>query len=592
MEEAFLNIEQSLTGRYWQMAIVDERKAMAICQRLDLPDTVGRVLSTRNIDLDSISFFLNPKLRELLPDPFHLLDMRIAVDRLVKAIIEGDTIGIFGDYDVDGATSLALLHRFFTAVGVPVRTYIPDRITEGYGPNIPALLTLRTEGINIVITVDCGTTAFNTLDVAYQIGLDLIVVDHHKSETKLPKAFAVINPNRLDESSSYGYLAGVGVSFLLIIAINSELRKINWFSNERQTPNLLQWLDIVALGTICDMVPLIGLNRAIVSQGLKILALRTNVGISALVDNSNIKERLTSNHVGYTLGPRINAAGRIGRADLGMQLLVTDDQIEATRLANSLEIYNKDRKDLTEQILQAAIEQVESAENRISDSNSIIIVAGNNWHPGIIGIIAARLRDRYNKPACVIAMNEIECKGSGRSIPGLDLGATIIAARQSGLLINGGGHALAVGFSVTRERLKELSVFLVEHLTAQMNESIIPILRLDGILNISGISIDLVENLNRLEPFGIGNAEPRFVIVGSRIIASRVVGMNHISCKVAGRSGKSIKAIAYNSVDSKLGQTLLINNGTPLHLTGTLRIDNWQGKKNIQLLIDDAATIT
>ncbi|PKU23086.1 single-stranded-DNA-specific exonuclease RecJ [Telmatospirillum siberiense] len=585
--EAFLGVERSLTGRRWQVSAVDERQALAMCQRLDLPEVVGRVLAARHIDLDQASSFLNPTLRELLPDPFHLLDMRKAADRLAEAVRGGETIGIFGDYDVDGATSSALLSRFFSAVGAGVRVHIPDRMTEGYGPNAPALLAMRAEGVRVVATVDCGITAFEALDKAGEAGLDVIVIDHHEAEASMPRAFAVVNPNRLDEDSPHGHLAAVGVAFLLAVAVHKTLRETGWFENGRRPPDLMQWLDIVALGTICDVVPLVGVNRALAAQGLKVMSRRTNPGIAALADVAGVGERLDAYHVGYILGPRVNAGGRVGQADLGVRLLTSDDPADATRLAQSLDSYNKDRQEIEAQVLLAAIEQVESS----VPEGPLVVAYGEGWHPGVIGIIAGRLKERYNRPACVIAMDGAEGKGSGRSVPGLDLGSAIIAARQAGLLLKGGGHAMAAGFSVARDRLEDLRRFLAERLTAQMSGPIRPVLPLDGALDAGGATLDLVETLRRLGPFGSGNAEPRFAIIGARVVAPRVVGMGHVACQVTGRGGGRLKAIAFRAADSDLGHALLANDGTPLHLAGTLRIDNWQGNTNVQLFIEDAAPL-
>jgi single-stranded-DNA-specific exonuclease len=584
--EAFLGVEHSLTGRRWQVAPADERQALAMCQRLGLPDVVGRVLAARRIDLDAAPSFLNPTLRELLPDPFHLRDMRRAADRLVAAIRQGETIGIFGDYDVDGATSSALLSRFFTAVGAPVKVHIPDRMTEGYGPNAPALLALQAGGAGVVVTVDCGITAFDALARAAAAGLDVIVVDHHEAEAEMPEAFAVVNPNRLDEDSPHGHLAAVGVAFLLVVAVHKALRECGWFEG-RRAPDLLQWLDIVALGTICDVVPLVGVNRALASQGLKVMAKRTNPGIAALADVAGVKERLDAYHVGYILGPRVNAGGRVGQADLGVRLLTSDDPAEAARLAQFLDAHNKDRQEIEAAVLLAAIAQAESTEQ----DGPLVVVAGEGWHPGVIGIIAGRLKERYNRPACVIALEGGEGKGSGRSVPGLDLGSAIIAARQAGVLIKGGGHAMAAGFSVARDRVEDLRHFLAERLVAQMTGPLRPVLELDGALDAGGATLDLVETLRRLGPFGSGNAEPRFAIIGARVVAPRVVGMGHVSCQVTGRGGGRLKAIAFRAADSALGHALLANDGTPLHLAGTLRIDNWQGNTNVQLFIEDAASL-
>ncbi|HLN23540.1 MAG TPA: single-stranded-DNA-specific exonuclease RecJ [Patescibacteria group bacterium] len=585
--DAYLGVERSLNARRWQAVACDERLALAMSQRLGVPEVVGRVLAARNIGLDEAEGFLNPTLRDLLPDPFHLLDMDVAVERLVRAVTTGEIIGIFGDYDVDGATSSALLSRFFHAVGAQVLVHIPDRMIEGYGPNGPALLGLQARGAKVVVTVDCGVTAFEALDAAAAAGLDMIVVDHHEAESALPKAVAVVNPNRLDETSPHGQMAAVGVAFLLAVAVNKGLRDAGWYGGKRG-PDLLQWLDIVALGTVCDVVPLVGVNRALVTQGLKVMAKRGNAGIAALADVCGVKEKPEAYHLGYILGPRVNAGGRVGQADLGTRLLSSDDAAESRQFAEQLDSYNKDRQEIEAQVLLDAIEQVEG---RPDDGLPLVLAAGENWHPGVIGIIAGRLKERYNRPACVIALEGREGKGSGRSVPGIDLGGAIIAARQSGLLIKGGGHAMAAGFTVARDRLDELRRFLGERLAAQMAGPLVPLLELDGALDASGATLELIETLKQLGPFGSGNAEPRFVLLGARIIAPRVVGSGHVSCQLTGRAGGRLKAIAFRSADTDLGQALLSNDGTPMHLAGTLRMDSWQGNTSVQMFIEDGALV-
>jgi single-stranded-DNA-specific exonuclease len=587
MSDTLLGIDYSLTGRQWLLTGGDDRLAASISQRLGLPELLGRVLATRSIELDAVEAFLNPTLRDSLPDPFHLKDMDKAADRLALAISSGERIGIFGDYDVDGATSSALLSRFFRAVGAEVLVHIPDRMLEGYGPNAPALLNLQAKGCGVVITVDCGITSFEPLAAAKEAGLEMIVVDHHEAEPALPEALAVVNPNRLDEDSPHGQLAAVGVAFLLIVAINKRLRESGWYQG-RPAPDLMQWLDIVALGTVCDVVPLVGVNRALVCQGLKVMAKRANPGIAALADISGVKERVEAFHLGYMMGPRVNAGGRVGQADLGVRLLSTDDPQEAAILAAQLDGYNKERQEIEAAVLVAAIEQVES---QAADARPLVIATGEDWHAGVIGIIAGRLKERYSRPACVIAFEGDEGKGSGRSIPGLDLGGAIIAARQAGLLTKGGGHAMAAGFTVKRDRLADFSDFLADRLHAQMQGPLRALLQVDAALDPAGATLDLVETLSRLAPFGSGNAEPKFALIGARISGARIVGQNHVSCTVTGPNGGRVKAIAFRAADSELGHALLANDGTPLHLVGTLRIDNWQGRASVQMFIEDAAAI-
>jgi single-stranded-DNA-specific exonuclease len=583
---AFLKVEHSLNGRRWELRAADERLALALSQRLRLPEIVGRVMAGRGVTLDDAEIYLNPNLRTLLPDPSKLKDMDKAARRLAKAVMEGEQIAVFGDYDVDGATSSALLKRLIEAQGGRVRVYIPDRVAEGYGPNAPALRKLKDEGARVVVTVDCGTTAFEVLEDAVNIGLDVIVADHHEAEPGLPKALAVVNPNRIDEPKGLGHLAAVGVVFLLAVALNRTLREAGWFGPLRAEPDLMGLLDLVALGTVCDVVPLKGVNRALVTQGLKIMARRTNPGLAALADVAQLTEKPNAWHVGFLLGPRINAGGRVGAADLGTRLLSTDDPIEAAQIARKLNELNKDRQEIEAGVLYSAIEQVEST----ADAESPLLFAfGDNWHPGVIGIVAGRLKERYARPACVAAIENGIAKGSGRSINGVDLGSAIIAARQAGILLNGGGHAMAAGFTVAADRLPELAHFLAERLRLQAASGLAPLLVLDGALEPGGANYDLVETLESCGPYGAGNDEPKFALAGVRIAKADIVGMGHVRVNLAGPGGGWLKAIAFKSADSELGHALLASKGEPMHLAGSLRADTWQGRRSAQLVIDDGA---
>jgi single-stranded-DNA-specific exonuclease len=583
-----LGVERSLTGRVWRLAVGDERLALAISQRFGLPEVTGRILAARGVPLDQVESHLNPTLRELLPDPFHMAGMTEAAERLAAAVRDGETIGLFGDYDVDGATGTALLCRFFRALGVRVVTHIPDRLMEGYGPNTAALLGLGELGARVIVTIDCGTLSFEPLAAAAAAGLEVIVADHHESEPELPQALAVINPNRLDAPSPHSHLAAVGVAFLLAVAVNRRLRESGWFGTERSVPDLMQWLDIVALGTVCDVVPLIGVNRAIVAQGLKVAARRGNAGMAALADVAGLAERPTATHFGYALGPRVNAGGRVGQADLGVRLLTCDDPAEARALAQALDLHNRSRQEIEAAMLREAIEQVES---RPDSGSPLIMAVGEGWHPGVIGIIAGRLKERYHRPTCVVAMEGREGRGSGRSIPGLNLGASVIAARQAGILAKGGGHAMAAGFTVARERIDDLRQFLGERLAAALAEPIVPSLELDGAIDVAGASIELAENFLRLGPFGAGHAEPKIAVAGARIADARIVGSGHVSCRLVGATGARLKAIAFRAADGELGHALLNGRGQVFHLAGTLRIDTWQGQTTSQLLIEDAANM-
>jgi single-stranded-DNA-specific exonuclease len=585
-DAAFLGVERSLTGRRWLLRQGEPRIATALSQRFSLPEIIGRVLAARGIGLDDAETFLAPTLKALLPDPSHLRDMDKAAARIAAAVMAAEPIGIFGDYDVDGATSSALLANFLRAAGAEAIIHIPDRIAEGYGPNAPALLALQAKGCRVVVTVDCGTTAFAPLAEAAAAGLDVIVVDHHVAESGLPTAFAIINPNRLDEDSPHGHLAAVGVAFLVAVAINRALRAGGWYGNMRPVPDLMQWLDLVALGTVCDVVPLVGVNRALVTQGLKVMARRGSVGLAALADVGGIREKPDSYHLGYIMGPRVNAGGRVGEAELGSQLLSTHDPDAAREMAARLDGYNRDRQEIEAVVLLDAMEQ---AEQRTDDGLPLVMASGDDWHPGVIGIVAGRLKERYARPACVIAFDGDVGKGSGRSVPGLDLGAAIIAARQAGLLVAGGGHAMAAGFTVTRAHLAAFRAFLAERLAAQLAGDLVPLLELDGALDCAGASVDLIDTLAQLGPFGSGNSEPRFAITAARIVKADVVGTNHVRCILTGAGGQRLKAIAFRAADTDLGQALLTSQGSSFHLAGSLRADTWNGATNVQLFIEDAA---
>jgi single-stranded-DNA-specific exonuclease len=587
---AVLGVERSLSGRRWRARPCDDRAGLALAQRFGLPEIVGRLLAGRGIDVEGCEKFLRPTLRDGLPDPSHLKDMDRAVARLVEAIRADELIAIFGDYDVDGATSSALLRRFFAAVGARTTIYIPDRQREGYGPNAPALLRLKGQGAGVVITVDCGVLAHEPLAAAAEAGLDVIVVDHHLGEPSLPRAYAVIDPNRVDEESPHRALAAVGVSFLLITGINRALRQAGWYAS-RPEPNLLQWLDLVALGTVCDVVPLTGINRALVTQGLKVMRRRGNIGLAALGDVAGIGEKLEVYHTGFILGPRVNAGGRVGEADLGARLLSTEDPNEARVLAQHLDALNTERRAIEAEVLAQAIAQVEER-----GAGSIVFAAREGWHPGVIGIVASRLKERYDRPACVVALSKGVGRGSGRSIPGFALGQAIIAAHQAGLLINGGGHAMAAGFTVEEGKLDALCEFLCARALEVLGPAgtAVAELGIDGALAAGAATPDLAELIDRIGPFGSGNSEPRFVFPNLRVLRADIVGQEHLRCVLGdGAASIRLKGIAFrvmsNERDAALGKALLQAQGAGFHVAGHLRADTWQGRNEVQLFIDDAA---
>ena len=552
-----------------------------------MPDIVGRLIAARGIGIDAVEDFLRPALRRQLPDPSRLKDMDAAAARLAAAVQAGETIGVFGDYDVDGATSSALLKRFFETVGGRVEIYIPDRIAEGYGPNLAGLQTLQRRGARVVVTVDCGITAFEPLADAAAGGLEVIVVDHHVAEPRLPVARAVVNPNRLDDDSGQGQLAAVGVAYLLVVAVNRALRAAGWYA-ARPEPDLLQWLDLVALGTVCDVVPLTGVNRALVAQGLKVMARRGNHGLAALADVAGASDAPDAYHAGFILGPRVNAGGRVGECWLGATLLSTADADAARGYAQKLDLYNKERREIEAACLDAAISQVESG----GAADGLVYATCEGWHPGVIGIVAGRLRERYNRPACVVAMANGIGKGSGRSVRGVDLGAAILAARQAGLLINGGGHRMAAGFTVARESEDAFRAFLAERIAADAGPGgITPSLRLDGAMQTAAATVPLLQALDALAPFGAGNPRPRFALPAARILKADVVGENHVRCIVGGEGQGRLKAVAFRAVGDALGAALLGARGLPVHLAGHLKLDRWQGREEAQLIIEDLAPV-
>lgn len=587
---AFLGVERSLTGRRWAARLADERVALAIGQRHGLPDAVARLLAARDVDPEAVPRFLDPTLRELLPDPSHLKDMDAAVARLVRAVQGGERIVVFGDYDVDGATSSALLLRFFRAVGGNISVYIPDRRKEGYGPNTAALLKLKADGAAVVVTVDCGVTAFEPLSEARRAGLDTIVIDHHMAEIALPEALAVVDPNRVDDDSPHKQMAAVGVAFLLAVGVNRRLREAGWFGADRAEPDLRQWLDLVALGTVCDVVPLTGVNRALVRQGLKVMAERRNIGLAALADVARLKEAPGAYHLGFLLGPRVNAGGRVGQADLGARLLSSDDPHEVAALAVRLDEFNAERRAIERDVLDQAIARVEGlyGPDR-AGMPAALVVESEGWHVGVIGIVASRLVERYGRPAFVIGLDGDLGKGSGRSVRGVDLGAAVIAARQAGYLVNGGGHAMAAGLTVSRDAVADLARFLDQRIAPQLG--LAPPVRelgIDAALSPAAATRELVETIERVGPFGAGNALPRFVLTSVRVSYAQTVGEGHVRCTLVGADRGRVEAIAFRANQSPLGPALLDSARPILHVAGALRLDRFGGRETVRLQIDDA----
>ncbi|MDO8840224.1 MAG: single-stranded-DNA-specific exonuclease RecJ [Parvibaculum sp.] len=587
----FLGVDRSVTGRAWVSRLGDDRLALAIAQREGLPEIVARVLAGRGVLPEDCAAYLAPSLKSLMPDPRVLIDMEKAALRVARAIIDDEKVAVFGDYDVDGATSSALLYRFFRAAGRELRVYIPDRIREGYGPNAPALLKLKQDGIDLVVTVDCGTMAHKALGLAADAGLPSVVIDHHQAEPALPPAYALVNPNRLDDDSGLGQLAAVGVAFLFIVAINRALREAGYYAG-RDEPDLMQWLDLVALGTVCDVVPLTGLNRAFVAQGLRVMGRRRNIGMAALADVARMNGAPSTYHLGFLLGPRVNAGGRVGRSDLGARLLVTEDEEEARHLAEELNVMNAERQSIEAQVLEEALAQVEAklSASRANALPPLILAQAQGWHPGVIGIVASRLKDKYDRPSMVLAFDARgEGKGSGRSIQGVDLGRAVTAALEAGLIVNGGGHAMAAGVTLNESKLEAFEEFLTKRLEdAVAAASEAKALRLDGALSARGATRDLYDLIQQAGPYGAGNAEPRFAVPSVRVVKADIVGRAHVRCILTGEDGGRLKAIAFRAAETPLGQALMDRGSGLLHVAGRLTADDWQGKRDVQLTLEDA----
>ena len=581
-----MNLERSLTGRRWVLQRGDGRAGLGIAQRLGLPEIVGRLLAARGVDTEVAHHFLEPTLRALLPDPSVLAGMDEAAERLAHAARTGETVGVFGDYDVDGACSAAITTLVLRGLGCTVLTHVPDRILEGYGPNAPALLSLVARGATLIVCVDCGTTAGPALGaVAGQA--DVVVLDHHATDGPPPPILATVNPNRLDCRSGLGSCCAAGIAFMTAIATIRALRRSGFFRT-RPEPDLRDLLDLVALATVCDVMPLKGLNRALVSQGLRVMARRARPGIAALLEAASARDAPTAMTCGFALGPRINAAGRISDSTLGLRLLLTDDPVEARALAAQLDSTNRDRQEVEAGMLEAALEQ---AARQSAAGQAVLLVHGDGWHPGVVGIVAGRIKERHNRPACVGALADGVVKGSGRSVPGVDLGHAVMAARQAGLLTAGGGHAAAAGFTLAVERLPEFQAFLEErlaHAAALPRAADLPV---EGTLSVQGATVDLARHLDRLSPFGNGNEEPAFVLPRAQVVRADRIGREGgtIRAWLQGEGGgPRLKALLFRAKDGPLAEALLARAG-PLHLAGYLRAEEWNGAVTAGFFIADAA---
>lgn len=588
VRSAVLGVERSLTGKAWRwrggnMEIGGEAAGIT-------DDIVTQLLLARGVDREDLARHRSPSLRAFLPDPSEFNDMDLAAERISEAVLTGETVTVYGDYDVDGATSAALLIRLFRMLGHHARHYIPDRLLEGYGPSGEALVKLGSEGSSLVITVDCGAMAHDALAAAHDAGIDVIVVDHHKCPPDLPRAFALVNPNRLDENetaAAHGHLAAVGVAFVLTVAVVRTLRRRGFFV-ARSEPDLMSLLDLVALGTVADVAAIRGLNRAFVSQGLKVMARRGNVGLAALIDASRLNRAPSCSDCGFALGPRINAGGRVGEATLGVRLLTTEDPDEARAIAAQLSQLNEERRAIEFAVQEAAEALLDAQHNR-----AVITLAGHGWHPGVIGIVAGRIKEKTGKPAIVIALDDEtgQGKGSGRSIAGVDLGAAIIGARDSGLLVAGGGHAMAAGLTVAADKVDALGEWLDERLAgAVARASAEQTTLLDVSLAPGGLTPELVGTLDSAGPFGVGWPGPRVAVGPVHLIKADVVGNDHLRLIAGGQDGASFKAIAFRMASSELGQALLHGaKGRRLWLAGRAKLDDWGSRPQAELHLEDAA---
>jgi single-stranded-DNA-specific exonuclease len=588
-EAAFLGVERSARGLRWveRLSPTRDPAALAISQTHGLPELVGRMLAARGAEAHAIAAHLDPSLRQLMPDPSRLQDMERAAERFAKGIQDSEQIAVFGDYDVDGAASVALIERYLRSHGLGVSAYIPDRLTEGYGPSPEAMVALAEAGASLILTVDCGTTAGAAIEAAKGRGADVIVVDHHQADESLPAAYALINPNRQDDLSGQGHLAAAGVVFLFLVATTRVLRRDGFYAG-RAEPDLLGLLDLVALATVCDVVPLKGVNRALVAKGLAVLRLRRNAGLRALADAARIDAAPNSYALGFILGPRINAGGRIGASQLGARLLATDDDMEARELAIRLEALNAERKAIEARLLEEAFGL---AEQELDTGRPFLWLSGEGWHKGLLGLVAGRVAERFSLPAFVTSWEPGgEGVGSARSIASVDLGRVIRAAVETGMLMKGGGHAMAGGFRIERRQADQMQGFLAEQLLAPVasaNSS--RTLQLDGALSASGATLELMELLDRAAPYGPGYPEPRFAFPAHRPTRIRRINDTHVRCTLIAPDGKRIEACAFRAGDTPLAKLLLRSDGLQVHVAGKLRRDTWNGRNAVELVIDDAA---
>jgi len=593
-DRAFLDVESSVTGQRWVERASRQQlgNAETMIEQYSVDRLIARILAGRGVEPSHADGFLNPTLRELMPDPSSLTQMDAAANRLADAIMQGEKVAIFGDYDVDGATASALMFKFLSHCGIASEIYIPDRIFEGYGPNIPAIEQLADRGATLLVTVDCGSTSLEAIDHANIQGMDVVVLDHQQVADALPDAAALVNPNRDDDLSGQGHLCAAGVVFFTLVALRRELRNRHWFGKLVEPPDLMEWLDLVALGTVCDVVPLKGVNRAFVLRGLDVMRKQNNPGLVALARVARQDGPAAPWHLGFLLGPRINAGGRIGDAALGARLLTCQDPAEAEQIATKLDMLNSERQTMEAAMLKQALDEAD-AEIGLTEGPAVLVTESETWHAGVVGLIASRLKDRYRRPAFAIAFDgQGVGSGSGRSVSGVDLGGKVRLAVEQGLLEKGGGHAMAAGITIKREKLGPFRSFLEEHLTDTVSELMESrLLKIDGALSARGVDEAFFDRLESAGPYGAGHSQPVFALPGHRITHASVVGVNHVRFSLRSPDGAKLDGIGFRISDTQLGQALLSNIGGAMHIAGTLSSDFYRGRRRIQLRLLDAAPV-
>ena len=594
MSRTVFDVSRSVTDRAWVDRIDDSSRAVALAmvQQHGLPDVVARILAGRDVPIDALPGFLDPRLRDLMPDPFVMTAMEPAALKIVGAIERDEIIAVFGDYDVDGATSVALLAGFLDSAGARRLIHIPDRLTEGYGPNVEAVATLVAAGAQLLVTVDCGTTGHEPIREAARLGVPTVVLDHHQAPEQLPEAYAIVNPNRLDDLSGLGHLCAAGVVFMTLVAVNRILRARGFWEKRGGEPDLMAMLDLVALGTVADVVPLVGLNRAFVRQGIAVMRRRDRLGLRALADSARLDGPIAPYHLGFLFGPRINAGGRIGDAALGARLLLTGDENEAAKIATELERLNRERQEIEVRMVEEAEAEALLSVGLDENAAGIIVVASSHWHPGIVGLVASRLKDRFQRPVFALALDQNGfATGSGRSVHGIDLGRAVREAVEQKVLIKGGGHAMAAGLTIIADKIPELRAFFETRLGADASrlraeQSLV----IDAAIMAGGATLSLLTEIDRAGPYGSGHPEPLFAFGAHRVVDAMEVGTNHVRAKLKAGDGKTLEAIAFRAANQPIGIALMKNRGGVLHLAGSLAINRYRGGETVQLRIMDVAT--